>query len=73
MKKNVGKKDGYIRYIAGIILIILSITLPGMWWLSIIGVILIATSFFGICLFYTILGVDTKETKPDIDESKYRE
>jgi c-di-AMP phosphodiesterase-like protein len=57
MKKNVGKLDGIIRYALGIALIILAIFFK--WWLAIIGVILIATSAFGVCMFYTITGIDT--------------
>lgn len=57
LKKNVGKTDGYIRYIIGIILIFLSITWH--WSLVIPAVIAISTSFFGVCGIYAVFGINT--------------
>ncbi len=61
MKKNVGKLDGYIRYIIGIVLIVLSITWT--WWLIIPAFIAISTSFFGVCGIYLLFGIDTCKNK----------
>jgi len=58
--KNVGKKDRNIRFAAGGAAIVLGI-ISGQWWLDIIGLILIATAYFGTCAAYLPLGIDTTE------------
>ena len=68
MKKNVGKLDGYIRYIIGIGLIITSIVLNFIWWLALIGVVLIATSSFGFCLIYKVLDINTNQENEKRDK-----
>jgi hypothetical protein len=62
MEKNVGKSDGIIRLILGVILIIV-----GFGYLSgvvgviviIIGVALIITSFTKFCFTYKLFGINT--------------
>jgi len=58
--KNVGRKDRNIRFAAGGVAILLGIV-TGLWWLDIIGLILVATAYFGTCAAYIPLGVDTTE------------
>lgn len=58
--KNVGKNDRNIRFAAGGALILIGI-LTGLWWLDIIGLILLATAYFGTCLAYQPLGINTVE------------
>ncbi|NEX19941.1 DUF2892 domain-containing protein [Thiorhodococcus mannitoliphagus] len=62
---NVGKQDRNIRFAAGGAAILLGIV-TGLWWLDIIGLILLATAYFGTCLAYIPLGINTaKETADD--------
>jgi hypothetical protein len=58
MKTNVGTVDRVIRLIAGVVLIGLTLTgTIGMWgW---IGVVPLATSLFGYCPAYPLLGMNT--------------
>jgi hypothetical protein len=58
--KNVGTQDRNIRFAAGGVAILLGIV-TGMWWLDIIGLILVATAYFGTCFAYIPLGVNTTE------------
>lgn len=59
---NVGKQDRNIRFAAGGAAILVGIV-TGLWWLDIVGLILLATAYFGTCLAYVPLGIDTtKET-----------
>lgn len=60
--KNVGKKDRNIRFAAGGALILFGI-ITGLWWLDIIGLILLATAYFGTCLVYQPLGINTAEKR----------
>jgi type IV secretory pathway TrbD component len=62
---NVGRQDRNIRFAAGGLAIVFGIV-TGLWWLDIIGLILLATAYFGTCLAYVPLGVNTvKETADD--------
>jgi hypothetical protein len=58
MKTNVGTIDRVIRLVAGVVLIGLTLTgTIGMWgW---IGVVPLATSLFGYCPAYPLLGMNT--------------
>jgi hypothetical protein len=58
--RNVGKKDRNIRFAAGGVAIVLGI-ITGQWWLDIVGLILLATAYFGTCVAYLPLGVDTSK------------
>ena len=68
MKANESGTDRVIRFILGIILLVLG-------WavlhnnvlgviLDIIGIILIITAITGFCLLYSVLGINTKKEKP---------
>ncbi len=62
--KNVGKQDRNIRFVAGGIAILLGI-FTGQWLLDIIGLILIATAYFGTCLAYMPLNINTAKDDPN--------
>jgi hypothetical protein len=62
--KNVGKQDRNIRFVAGGVAILLGIV-SGVWLLDIIGLILIATAYFGTCFAYMPLGVNTAKDDSD--------
>jgi len=68
MKANESGTDRVVRFILGIIFLILG-------WavlhnnvlgviLDIIGIILIITAITGFCLLYSLLGINTKKEKP---------
>ena len=63
MKKNVGTLDQKIRFIVGLLFLILffSNTVKGNWGLAlvIVGGILVLTSVIKICPVYSIFGVST--------------
>ena len=63
MKKNVGRIDQTIRYIVGIILIVLAIIF-NFWWLIIPGIILGFTAAISWCGLYRIFGYDTCRFDP---------
>ncbi|WP_462321394.1 YgaP family membrane protein [Halochromatium sp.] len=62
--KNVGQTDRNIRYAAAGILVLIGIV-TGPWWLTLLGLILLGTAYFGSCAAYIPLGIDT--TKSDQD------
>jgi hypothetical protein len=61
MNKNVGMLDRTLRVVAGLVLIVLSVTgTVGPWgW---IGIVPLATALLGWCPAYTLLGVKTCRT-----------
>ncbi|NEV63970.1 YgaP family membrane protein [Thiorhodococcus minor] len=61
---NVGKQDRNIRFVAGGVAILFGI-ITGLWWLDIVGLILLATAYFGTCLAYIPLGVNTAKEAGD--------
>ena len=62
MKKNMGKIDKTIRFIAGIVLIILFFVLEGgIRWISLLGVVFLATSLIGTCPLYLPFNFSTKK------------
>ncbi len=64
MVKNVGKTDKMIRIIVGAILLILGLFMfhGVLKFLAIIvGIVLIATAFLGVCLLYLPLGINTNK------------
>ena len=64
MKKNVGGIDKIIRYILGIIILILGLIFH-TWW-GLIGLITIFTAVIGWCTFYVPLKISTtKEEKKE--------
>lgn len=61
MEKNVGGMDKNIRMGAGAVLLLLSvfgIVHPG-WLFGIIGLVLLATGFLGVCPAYLPFGINT--------------
>jgi len=63
--KNVGKQDRNIRFAAGGAAILIGL-FTGLWWLDIVGLILLATAYFGTCVAYLPFGFSTaKETTTD--------
>lgn len=63
MKKNVGKKDTYIRYAIGVVLVVLAIFWK--WWLAIPAVVAFATGYFGVCGLYSLFGINTCKVKTE--------
>lgn len=64
MKKNVGGIDKIIRYILGVIILILGLIFH-TWW-GLIGLIPIFTAVIGWCPFYVPLKISTtKEEKKE--------
>lgn len=60
MKKNVGKTDAMLRYIAGFALLSLLFILDGSArYLGLIGIVPIATAALGFCPAYPLLGIST--------------
>ncbi len=62
MSKNVGGWERLARIVAGLVLIVLSLTgTIGVWgW---IGLVLLATGLYGWCPIYRLLGRNTCTTK----------
>jgi hypothetical protein len=60
MKANVGGIDKVIRIVAGLAILSLVFILEGSarWW-GLVGVVPLFTGFFGVCLAYALLGINT--------------
>ena len=67
MPANMGMVDRVARFIIGLVLIAYAIPLgfsaTGWNWVGWIGVVPLATSVFGFCPLYTVLGVSTCPAK----------
>jgi len=61
MEKNMGSQDKNIRLIIGAILLVIGFF--SSFWLSIIGVVLIATSLMGFCPAYVPFKINTNKAK----------
>jgi hypothetical protein len=60
MKKNIGSTDKMIRYVAAVVIFALYFVLPeNLQWLSLIGIIPLATALFGFCPLYPIMKINT--------------
>ncbi len=61
MKKNVGKVDRVVRAIAGLALVAAGLAFAGsgLWWLAIVGAVLLATAAVRVCPLYLPLHIDT--------------
>lgn len=59
MNKNMGSTDRSIRMPLGILIIMAGFYFQS-WW-GITGLILVVTSFIGICPIYSILGITTRK------------
>lgn len=61
MKCNVGSADGIIRIVIGLGIAIGGVIFESYWGL--LGVVLIATGVFRVCLLYQLLGMNTDKKK----------
>ncbi|MCS7152500.1 MAG: DUF2892 domain-containing protein [Bacteroidia bacterium] len=61
LTENVGRIDKVIRILAGAALVGAGIY-TSMWWLAIIGGILLLTGLVGRCGVYYLLGINTCRT-----------
>ena len=61
-KPNVGKIDALIRYIVGIVLLLMVVLTEGPWrWLGLIGIIPIVTAAVSFCPVWRLFGINTQE------------
>ena len=61
MSCNVGGVDRILRGVAGLVLLSLIFVGPQTWW-GLIGIVPLATSVFGFCPAYPLLGISTCST-----------
>ena len=62
MKKNVGQLDRLIRIILGIAVLSLFFILEGgLRWISLLGIVLIATGIINFCPLYLPFGISTRK------------
>jgi hypothetical protein len=61
MVKNIGIQDRNIRYGAGALLLVAGLLLGMNWLLIILGAVAIGTAYFGTCLAYVPLKIDTRK------------
>lgn len=58
MKRNIGSIDRWLRFGLGFLLVVLALsTVIGPW--GYIGIVLIATSAWGLCPLYTMFDFET--------------
>jgi hypothetical protein len=57
--KNVGTLDRALRVIAGLILLALSFVGPQIWWLGVIGAVLLVTGLISWCPAYRLFNIKT--------------
>lgn len=73
MEQTVGKTDKLIRIIIGIILLIVAFAFHvgqiAAAILAIIGTIALMTAISGLCLLYSLLGINTCKTKSNNTEA----
>lgn len=69
MKSNVGSVDKIVRYIIGIILLLLLFILKGnaRYW-GLLGLIPILTAAFGFCPLYKIFGISTAKKENESEK-----
>lgn len=67
MKKNMGIVDRKIRSIIGVILIvaaiILQVKLGRLWWIGLIGLVMLVTSSISFCPLYLPFKISTIKDK----------
>lgn len=63
---NIGETDKKIRYAVGVFIVLMGL----IWgsWLGLLGLVVIATAWFGWCPPYDLLGINTRDV--DLDHSK---
>ncbi len=64
MAHNVGNTDRMIRFIAGLVIMIIGLV-NHSWW-GLIGLIPIATGLYRSCPAYSILGTNTCRTEESV-------
>lgn len=55
---NVGGKERQIRIAAGAVLLVLAV-MAGMWWLGLVGAVLLASGILRYCFINQLLGRNT--------------
>jgi len=72
MKKNVGSVDRFVRFLLGLTfllnIIILKPGVAGTVILAILGIAMLATSFFGYCSLYTLFKKSDEKEKEASEE-----
>jgi hypothetical protein len=74
MPINEGKTERILRIVAGLfLLILLPLTLPGAakWW-GLVGLLPLLTGLTGYCPAWTLLGINTCETRQKDKELPHR-
>lgn len=69
MKQNVGDMDRIIRFALGALLIAIGY-FQMMWWLVIVGVVVVLTGVFRRCGAYALFGVSTCKVEPGMNKTK---
>jgi hypothetical protein len=65
MQPNLGTFDRIVRVVLGVMLLGLYGALPSPWrYLTLFGIILIATAMLSFCPIYRVLGLRTRREKP---------
>ena len=60
MKANVGTIDKAVRVVLGVALLsLLFVVDGGLRWLGLVGLVPLATTLFGYCPLYSVLGMST--------------
>lgn len=69
MKSNVGSVDKIVRYVIGIIFLLLLFILKGnaRYW-GLLGLIPILTAAFGFCPLYKIFGISTAKKENESEK-----
>ncbi len=62
MRKNIGSFDRALRIFAGLVLILWILIANGPAW-AWVGAIPLLTGLFSLCPLYTLLGINTAESK----------
>lgn len=63
LKENVGRIDGWVRIIAGLVVITIGLIL-GSWW-GLVGFVLILTAVAGRCPIYSLVGFSSVQRRGD--------
>jgi hypothetical protein len=64
MQPNLGTLDRLVRVVLGVMLLGLYGALPSPWrYLTLVGIILIATAMMSFCPVYQVLGLRTRRAK----------
>lgn len=68
-KVNEGPIDRALRTILGVVVLVIGV-LNSLWYLIVIGAILLFTAITGFCGLYALLGINTCPRKLDNDSKK---